>query len=327
MKLVLSPHNDDESLFAGFLCLRERPLVITCFDGGRKQHFATVEARVEESQAAMKILGCEYEHLWVALDSNDWEGIERRLLMRSLDPEHVWAPFPEPGGHRHHNRLAELATRIWPGRVSFYSTYTVDDDGVHRSSHGELVRIEPGWEALKRRALACYESQIASEGTRMHFEQPLDEYEVATLRLNLGGGLNQIPGYVNLDKTFDWTFEEGLGAWGDGSAEAVTISHALMYVDLEAWPMVFAELARVLQPGGFVRVTEDAIGAPGSSRPVIRPRALVATSAELIVGHLEAAGIPGRIVDQDETGFVDRSLIQQNYGREPDVVHVEGVRP
>ena len=146
------------------------------------------------------------------------------------------------------------------------------------------------------------------------------------LRLNLGGGINPIPGFVNLDKTTGWTFEQGI-PFPDHSVEAITESHALMYVDPTAWSFVFSEIARVLVPGGRLRMTHDNIGGPGSSRPVIRPRATVATTPDLFLDHLEDAGLAARIVHEDETGFTDRSLIQQNYGKEPDVFHVEAVTP
>lgn len=328
MKLLLSPHNDDEALFASYICLREHPKVFVALNGGRKRHYATPEARVTESAAAMEILGCEFEHLWVPCDPADWESVERRLLLALGDdePEHVWAPLPEPNGHRHHNRLAHLALRLWPDRVSFYATYHVIDDWPIRSVHGHLIEPQTGWDESKQAALACYRSQIESAGTAMHFERPLDEYEVHTLRLNLGGGINAIPGYVNLDKTDGWQFEDGLEAYPDGSIEAITISHVLMYVAFPLWPTVFAELGRVLKPGGTMRITEDSIGGPGSNRPVIRPRAAVATSPALVLAHLEAAGLHGHIVEPDETGFTDTSLIQQNYGQPPDVFHAEATK-
>lgn len=145
-------------------------------------------------------------------------------------------------------------------------------------------------------------------------------------RLNLGGGINPIDGYENLDKKTGWRFEQGLRSYDDGSVEAITVSHVLMYVDIAEWPAAFAEMARVLEAGGILRITEDAIGAPGSSRPVIRTRARVATTAELVLEHMRAAGLDARLVAPDETGFVDGSLIQQNYGQPPDVFHAEAVK-
>lgn len=324
MKLLLSPHNDDEALFAAYTCLRERPKVIVCLNGGRKRHYPLPEARAAESAAAMEILGCEFEHLYFLCDPAEWDRVEARLVDEP-EPEHVWAPLPEPNGHRHHNQLAAIALRLWPGKVSFYSTYRVVDEPI-KSTHGSRIAEQPGWPELKRAALDCYATQIERDGTRMHFEQPLDEYGADTLRLNLAGGINPIDGYVNLDKSTGWMFEDGLDPYPDGSVEAITISHALMYVPLTQWPFVFSELARVLQPGGTIRITEDAIAGPGSSRPVIRPRAAVATTPELLVEHLTAAALDPGLRAADETGFSDTSLIQQNYGLPPDVFHVEAVK-
>lgn len=319
--LLLSPHNDDEALFAAYTLLRHHPKVIVCLNGSRKKRGPLPATRAAESAAAMEILGCEFEQIDVFCDPPEWDEVEDRL--RDEDPEHVWAPFPELHGHRHHNRVAELATWLWPGRVSFYSTYTMVADWPVKSTQGEPVAAAPDWPGLKREALGCYQTQIQSPGTAMHFEQPLDEYEVASLRLNLGGGINAIDGYVNLDKSTGWTFESGLRYWQDASVEAITISHALMYVPLEQWPFVFSEMARVLMPAGVIRITEDAIGAPGSRRPVIRPNAKVATTPELVLEHLRDAGLDADLVAEDESGFRDRSLIQRNYGDEPTVFHAE----
>lgn len=324
--LLLSPHNDDEALSASYVCLRHRPKVITVLDGGHRKHFPDPEDRVAESAAAMEILGCEYEHLGFPVDISDWAPVKERLALED-EPERVWAPLWERNGHRHHNRVAEAAVELWPGRVSFYATYTVDERGApHKTVVGDPVTVEPGWPALKRRALDCYRSQIGLPGTAMHFDRPLDEYQVPGLRLNLGGGINPLPGFVNLDKSTGWMFEDGLGQYPDASVEAVTESHSLMYVPIGYWPSVFSEIARVLEPGGTLRLTHDNIGGEGSSRPRIRPRAAVATTPQLVLEHLEAAGLPGWLVDQDETRFEDRSLIQQNYGRQPDVFHVEAVK-
>lgn len=327
MDVLLSPHNDDEALFASYVCLRHRPRVIVALDGGQgRRHMPEPAVRVAESAAAMDVLGCEFDHLGFPVTIEDWSPVKERL--RELgEPDRVWAPLPELDGHRHHNRLAEIAVGLWPGRVEFYSTYHVDAEGwPQRSIVGEPVAIDDGWEELKREALACYPSQSEAAGTAMHFERPLDEYLVSGLRLNLGGGLNPIAGYLNLDKSNGWKFEDGLFEYPDASVEVVTESHALMYVDARYWPFVLGEISRVLQPGGVARFTQDAIGAPGSGRPVIRPRAKVATSSETLLDLLAGAGLEGRVVAPDETSFADRSPIQTNYGDPPDVFHVEAVK-
>lgn len=330
MNLLVSPHNDDETLFAAYVILKHKPNVITCLDGGLKRHIAPPEQRVAESAAAMRVLGAEsYRHLGMPLDVDDWNVIERQLS--ELDePEYVWAPLYEQGGHRHHNRLATLAIKLWPGRVSFYSTYTVDEEGwPHRSRLQNCfhVQTDAGWTRLKREALSCYQSQIEQDGTRMHFERPMHEWVVPGLRLNLGAGQNPIRGFINLDKETGWTFETGLGMFPDSSVEAITESHALMYVKPVHWPFVFGEFARVLKPGGRIRLTHDNIGGEGSNRPVIRPRAAVATTPELLLDHLAAAGIPASVCPPSVSYFDDDTLIQRNYGSPPDVFHVEGRLP
>jgi glycosyltransferase involved in cell wall biosynthesis len=70
------------------------------------------------------------------------------------------------------------------------------------------------------------------------------------LRLNLGCGSpgtrswHPMPGFVNLDKALGWRFEDGLHRFPDGTVAGITISHALMYVELADWPLVCAEFAR-----------------------------------------------------------------------------------
>jgi LmbE family N-acetylglucosaminyl deacetylase len=300
--------------------------VIVCLLGARKKDYPLPTERVAESAAAAEILGCEFEQLYLPCDPPLWDLVEI-LLRQQPEPDRVWVPVPEPKGHSQHNKLARLANEIWPGRLSYFSTYRCEESGYPiRTEHGFPIAVDEGWPSMKHAALACYQTQIQRDGTRMHFERELTEYATDSLRLNLAGGINPIPGYVNIDKTTGWTFEAGLTDFASDSVDAITESHGLMYVALEDWPYVFGEIARVLRPGGTVRITQDAIGAAGSSRPSIRPGAAVATTPELVLEHLAWAGIDAEIVEPDETNFSDRSLIQQNYGNPPDVFHVEGVK-
>src|SRR5262249_40178700 len=206
-------------------------------------------------------LGCKVVFCRVQCDPADWEQLE--VAVRPIKAEQVWAPLPEPGGNLGHNGVGNLAHQLWGDRVTFYTTYAGTDNG--RSEIGTPVASEPTWADKNLRAMECYVSQRSKPDTAFHFSRSLREYERLSLlpprglRLNLGGGINPIRGFDNLDKSEGWTFEDGLGFYADDTVEAVTISHSLMYVDLEEWPAVFAEIARVLQPGGFLRVTEDAI--------------------------------------------------------------------
>lgn len=326
-ELFLSPHNDDEALFGCAALIRHRPKLVVCLLGGRRRRLASPWTRALESADAASLLRCDFEQLAAYCDIDRGE-IDRALELLATQepvPTRVWAPMPEPNGHRQHNAVAAMPAILWPDTpVTWYSTYRVDAAGnPHRTTHGTRVELDDREAKLKRAALNCYTSQIERAGTAMHFEQPLNEFYADTIRLNLAGGINPIDGYVNLDKTTGWNFEDGLDCYPAGSVEAITISHALMYVDLEDWPAVFAELSRVLAPGGVVRITEDAIGAPGSNRPTIRPNAKVATTEDLVAAHLNAAGLAPFDVEPAETTFVDSTLIQRNYGEPPDVFHLE----
>jgi LmbE family N-acetylglucosaminyl deacetylase len=163
VKILLAPHADDETLFACATLLREHPTVILCLPGATRH--GGREVRLAEFTAAMVIVGCP----WISLIDTDLEPALARL-----NPEHVWAPLPELDGNTDHNMVGELAARLWPGKVTFYTTYTK----TARTTRGSRVDCEPSWPAIKRRALACYRSQQEHPGTREHFVRPLDEYVV-----------------------------------------------------------------------------------------------------------------------------------------------------
>ncbi len=165
MKLLLSPHFDDESLFAAFVCLREQPTVAFCFDGAPRH--GSFKERSEEAAAAMAVLNCN----WIALRATP-ETLTDELAI--FDPEHVWAPWPEPGGNSEHNYVGDLAAGLWPDKVSFYTTYT--DAG--RTVQGARIMDQRGWHGLKLEALSCYRSQIKLPATRPHFMRLQDEYLV-----------------------------------------------------------------------------------------------------------------------------------------------------
>lgn len=160
--VFLSPHHDDETLFGAYILLAYRPLVVVCFDGAARH--GSREVRERETAEAMSVLGCEWVKLAEPLS----------MLLAGMCPSRVWAPLPEPDGNPDHNHVGEVALRACPGRVSLYTTYTSAGRTV-----GVPVPVGPGWPALKRRALACYRSQLALPAIRPHFERGLDEYLAA----------------------------------------------------------------------------------------------------------------------------------------------------
>lgn len=146
------------------------------------------------------------------------------------------------------------------------------------------------------------------------------------VKLNLGCGGYPLPGFVNLDAQNGWRFEHGLGSYPDGSVSAVTISHALMYVPQEEWPEVFSEFARVLKPGGVLRVTEDSTDDPLSERFGGHHDAVTLTTRELVRRSMKDAGFIPYSVPAGQSFYRDDSLIQNRHGGEPKVFFCEGVR-
>jgi ubiquinone/menaquinone biosynthesis C-methylase UbiE len=143
------------------------------------------------------------------------------------------------------------------------------------------------------------------------------------VKLNLGSGAHRLAGFENLDLP-DWRFEDGL-PYPDASVEGITISHALMQVALNDWTFVFSEIARVLEPGGVVRVTEDSTADPNSERFGGFPGAVTLTSRALVGKHMQQAGL--HVSRSKNTKFRDESLVQEHHGVSPKVFHIEGVKP
>ena len=53
---------------------------------------------------------------------------------------------------------------------------------------------------------------------------------------------------------WDWGHE--LQPWSTASVDAITVSHSLEYATQSKWPSLFADMFRVLVPGGVLRITE-----------------------------------------------------------------------
>ena len=181
MNILLSPHNDDETLFACYTLLRYRPHVIVCLRSARMgtpgypPPLIDHETREAETEAAMNVLGLEWTQ-WPWTDAGDqWQQVGSALETLSHLPriERVFAPAFEDGGHVQHNTIARMAGRVFGKRVTYYLTYT---NGTLRSTSGSAVDPDPDWPVLKRQALDCYQSQIAHPMTGHHFSAPLDEF-------------------------------------------------------------------------------------------------------------------------------------------------------
>jgi glycosyltransferase involved in cell wall biosynthesis len=168
---------------------------------------------------------------------------------------------------------------------------------------------------------------VMSRKLSPNIEQPL--------RLNLGCGTpatrswHPIKGFVNLDKSLGWTFEDGLGDFVDHSVAGISISHALMYVLERDWHRVFSEFARVLVEGGVVRITEDECVDPRSKRvggwKGSEP-AVTLTWPGFVRKHLERVGLHAVDVDEVTTHYKDRSLMQAQHGHAPECFWIEGIK-
>lgn len=146
------------------------------------------------------------------------------------------------------------------------------------------------------------------------------------MKLNLGAGANELDGFVNRGPENDgWRFEDGLGEYEDASVDAITISHALMFLPLDRWESFFSDAARVLRPGGVLRVTEDATDDRRSERYGGFDGAVTLTSFSLVFAAMHDAGLqPARVAEN--VSLFDKSLCQRFHGAPPKVFHIEGVK-
>lgn len=180
--ILISPHNDDEAIFASFSVLRERPLVVVVFDSYVQENRGfpiTATQRRMETRAAMNVLGTRCGFLGFRDDAPPSKEVLTnaiRELISGRDEGEVklYAPAFEKDGHAHHNLVAEACAPLEP--VESYLTYTPAGKSVSKRP----VSIGDGrWIALKHKALACYESQLTlvpGLGCWPHFMRDMTEY-------------------------------------------------------------------------------------------------------------------------------------------------------
>lgn len=179
MDLLLSSHNDDETLFASFTIQAHKPHVVICLKSQVQEdrYGILAETRERETGRALWWLGCpSWQQLLIRDDDpRAWERLQEDLeaLDRRHAPERVWAPAIEEGGHDQHNLVGEVSLAVFEDRVSPYLTYVRGS----LSSRGREVEFKPAWLATKLRAMSCYDSQIELENTRPWFlDNTLREY-------------------------------------------------------------------------------------------------------------------------------------------------------
>jgi LmbE family N-acetylglucosaminyl deacetylase len=171
MKLLLSPHNDDECLFAAYTLIREKPLVIIVTDSNTQLDMGvTAKMRREESRRGCEALGVAVVFLGLkdgSLTKSEADLRERLAPFVSLDWKRVYAPAIQ-GGHPDHDVVGEVVLSMFP-RVSHYSTYAV---GEHFTPERKGIELKPTPSEidLKNKALDCYASQIGIIENKKHFD-------------------------------------------------------------------------------------------------------------------------------------------------------------
>ncbi len=167
MNVLFEPHQDDAVLFAAYTLLRLRPDVVTVIGKAVRQKGISRDVRDDENEDALRTLGVVALRSWSNPDDDpDPEAIAADMLRFKAvhNPEEVWVPLYEEGGHEHHNLVTEVASSIF--HCQYYATYK---RGEGRTETTHEIKPEPGWRALKLRAMSCYATQIDLEATRPWF--------------------------------------------------------------------------------------------------------------------------------------------------------------
>lgn len=170
------------------------------------------------------------------------------------------------------------------------------------------------------------------------------------LKLNLGCGGKPKEGFINLDIRSDlkrifldrynkgtdlfytieqWDFRNGLKDYPDESVDAITESHALMYLEVAEYENLFKEIYRVLKNKGVFRVTEDNCE---RSEEELRQDGLPwgqpasVTGPKMMRNELSKVFSTIYDVSSEQTYFFDNSLVQQFHGAPPRVFHMESIK-
>lgn len=165
MKLLLSPHNDDEALFASYTLLREKPLVVIVTDSYiqfERGDQITAEQRRNETREAMKILGCPV--IFLGIKDTELTGDRLEEVLKYFKADTVYAPAIQ-GGNGQHDIVGQVAKLLFDNVIQ-YTTYTRDVLWTQGSQEIKPSRTES---ILKNQALDCYKSQINLGSTAPHF--------------------------------------------------------------------------------------------------------------------------------------------------------------
>jgi LmbE family N-acetylglucosaminyl deacetylase len=167
MKILISPHPDDETLFAAYTILREKPMVVivtysTTQDGNG-------DDRLLESYRAMNILGAPVCFLGIKEDELTAETLEKALgIFKGTDV--VFIPEFEEEGNPQHNIVSTVGSKLFR-EARTYKTYS----GLADRTIGKEIVPTDDELRLKQLAMACYESQMKNPDT-LHYFNTTKEY-------------------------------------------------------------------------------------------------------------------------------------------------------
>lgn len=173
MKILISPHSDDATLFASFTIQREKPLIITAthatMQGGNGNE------RVLEDYMASKILGVPICFLGIDEDKLTEEILNEKYEIIGVNDEYLdtmYIPEYKENGNPQHNLINKYFKKRYSFLVKEYKTYSGIED---RTIGKEIIPSEEELE-IKKRAMACYRTQIENPMTA-HYFTTYKEYE------------------------------------------------------------------------------------------------------------------------------------------------------
>lgn len=170
--ILLAPHNDDEVLFASYIIMKYKPLVLVVTDSfiqGDRGDPVTWQQRRRESAEALKVLGAEVE--FGGIPDKDLTPDSLKDLLEYYTGWRVFAPVVE-GGHPHHDMIGSVARKLFRNVVG-YRTYQKNN----LRSVGEFkCPINEEQMQLKKKALLKYNSQIELGTTKPYFFTDNQEY-------------------------------------------------------------------------------------------------------------------------------------------------------
>ena len=229
-------------------------------------------------------------------------------------------------------------------RRTWTSGETTQTRGIERGPAARLLRRVTTFEARQAGKVHATKRSRPSSAVA-----PAQLGQAQPLRLHLGSGGHELPGWVNVDlvgmgSDLRWDLTGKL-PFPDASADAVFLEHVLEHFPLETVLAMLAESRRVLSPGGILRAGVPDFGRYAESyagdrafleeRRPGRPTPLLALAEVALRTATAPSGTPrrwsfalaeGGLVDVRRGRFGDTDLAESpdNPKREAESVYAEG---